>query len=163
KEPLFYAAARPSSGDIIRVFSYKLLEIPVTTNYGYDGRGAARVAFEQGEATIDVQTTPAYISNVKPMVDDGVAVPLYTLGEIKDGEVVRDSAFPDLMHTGEVYELLHGKAPSGPQWDAYKFLVAAGVSGSKILWVHADAPPAALEKLRAAVAEMAQDPQLAIE
>lgn len=162
-EPLYNAAARPSGGDLIRVFSFELLGIPVVTNYGYDGRGAARLAFEQGEATIDVQTAPAYISNVQPLVEEGIAAPVYTLGVIRDGEVARDPAFPDLPHTGEVYEMLHGKKPEGPQWEAYKFLVAAGISGSKILWVHGDAPDAALQKLRAAVEAMAKDPQLAVE
>ncbi len=160
KEPLFNAAARPSGGDLIRVFSFELLDIPVTTNYGYDGRSAARIAFEQGEATIDVQTAPSYLSNVVPLVEEGTAAPLYTLGIIEDGEVARDPAFPDLPHTGEVYEMLHGQKPAGPEWEAYKFLVAAGISGSKILWVHADAPEAALVKLRAAVDAMSEDPRM---
>lgn len=163
KDQLFYAAARPSGGDLIRVFSFEILGLPVVTNYGYDGRGAARIAFEQGEATVDVQTAPAYISNVQPLVDEGTAAPIYTLGITRDGEVVRDPAFPNLPHTGEVYEMLHGAPPSGPKWDAYKFLVAAGISGSKILWVHADAPDPALRALRNAVDKMAEDPALAAE
>lgn len=155
---LFYAAARPSGGDLIRVFSFELLDIPVTTNYGYDSRSAARVALEQGEATIDVQTAPSYIKNVVPLVKDGIAMPVYTLGTIKGGKVVRDPAFPDIPHTGEVYQMIHGKAPSGPRWDAYKFLVAAGVAGSKVLWIHSDAPQAAIDEIKRAVVKMAADP-----
>ena len=162
-ETLFYAAARPSGGDLIRVFSFELLELPVEVNYGYDGRSAARVAIEQGEATIDVQTAPAFISNVEPLVEEGLVAPVYTLGVIEGGEVARDPAFPDLPHTGEVYEMIHGQRPEGPMWDAYKFLVAAGVSGSKILWIHSDAPEEAVQTLKDAVAEMAQNPELAEE
>lgn len=160
-KPLFFAASRPSGGDLIRAFALKLLDVPLTINYGYDGRGPARVAFEQGEASIDVQTTPTYLKSVMPLVSEGVAVPVFTFGIIKNGDVVRDPAFPDLPHLGEAYAQIHGKKPEGPMWEAYKFMIAAGVNGAKVIWVHDDAPLGALAKLRAAVQRMSADPDFA--
>ncbi len=162
-KPLHFAASRPSGGDLIRAFALTLLEAPITINYGYDGRGPARIAFEQGEASIDVQTTPTYLKNVVPLVDEGTAVPLFSFGIVEDGRIVRDPAFPDLPHVGEVYQALHGKAPEGAAWDTYTFMIAAGVNGAKVIWAHGDAPAGALDKLRAGVRSMSTDPDFIAE
>ena len=42
------------------------------------GRGAGRVAYEQGEVNVDYQTTPAYLKSVRPMVKSGKAVMLFS-------------------------------------------------------------------------------------
>ena len=55
----------------------KCLGVDIQAVMGYEGRGPARVAFEQGESNIDYQTTSGYLSNVVPLVEEGKAIPLF--------------------------------------------------------------------------------------
>lgn len=144
--------------DLVRVITLDLLGLDFDVVSGYDGGGAARIAFEQGEANINGDTTSTYYANVEPLVEEGSAIPMYSFGYIDDsGEVVRDPAAPELPHIGEVYEEIHGNPPEGEMWDAYEVLLGSYVM-QKILWIHNDAPPEAIEALKTGAAESLNDP-----
>ena len=116
-----YASQGATSLDIVPLLAFDLLGLNVKAVFGYKGRGAGRVAFEQGEVNIDYQTSTAYIKNVHPLVEQGLAVPLMTWGVLDDdGNIVRDPIEPDLPCFPEVYEMVHGKKPSGQAWNAWK-------------------------------------------
>jgi hypothetical protein len=109
-----YASQGATSLDIVPLLAFDMLGLNVKAVFGYKGRGSGRVAFEQGEVSIDYQTSTAYIKNVRPLVKQGLAVPLMTWGVLDDdGNVVRDPIEPDLPCFPEVYEMVHGKKPSG--------------------------------------------------
>ena len=79
------------------LLSFKMLGLTVDPVFGIEGRGDGRLMFERGEANIDYQTSAAYINNVQPLVDQGLAVPIFTWGALDDaGNIVRDPTFPDL-------------------------------------------------------------------
>lgn len=157
--PLVYGGISVSGGDLTRAMTFdELWGLDVQYVMGYEGRGPARVAFEQGETTIDSQSAAAYISSVEPMIAEGTAVPVSSSGFISDGELVRDPNFPDLPHTGEVIEQLTGSAPSGIAWDTYLTLTAANNTMQKVMWMHRDAPAEAVDAARAAVDAMLEDP-----
>lgn len=159
-QTLFHAGISPTGLDLSTLLSYEVLGLDVKAVLGYEGRGPSRVAFEQQESNIDFQTTTAYNNNVQPMIDNGKAVPLYTLGQIdKDGKLIRDPQFPDLPTVKEVYIDQYGEEPSGPAWDAYLQLINASYTMSKIIWVHEDAPKEEIDKLQASAENIAQDPQ----
>ncbi len=50
-----------------------------------------------------------------------------------DGNLVRDPTFPDLPHFAEVYEMVHGKKPSGDAFNAWKAFFAAGFAAQKMI------------------------------
>ena len=128
-----------------------MLGLDVKAVFGYKGRGAGRVAFEQGEVNIDYQTSTAYIKNVRPLVKQGLAVPLMTWGILDDeGNVVRDPLEPDLPCFPEVYEMVHGKKPSGPAWEAWKAYYIAGFAVQKGMWLPEKTPKDVVETYRAA-------------
>jgi hypothetical protein len=161
-----YAGGRePVGGDLYRVSAFHLLGMEVEELWGYEGRSQMQVAFEQGELNLAGETTPTYLENVQPLVDAGEAVPIFTLGQIEGPDLVRDPAFPDLPHVGEVYELLYQQPPDtlGLEWEAFKLQVAAALTVSKSLWVHGDAPEAAQQALLAAAEAIAGDPEFAQE
>ncbi len=159
-ETLFHAGISPTGLDLSTLLSYEVLGIDVKAVLGYEGRGPSRVAFEQGESNIDYQTTTAYNNNVQPMIDNGKAVPLYTLGQIdENGELVRDPQFPDIPTVKEVYIEQYGKEPSGEVWDAFTQLINASYTMNKVIWVHNDAPQAEIDKLQASAETIAQDPE----
>lgn len=123
-ENLVYAGISATGADLAALLSFELLGADVESIMGYEGRGPSRVAFEQGESNIDYQTSSAYNENVEPLVDSGEAVPLYTFGQLdSDGNLVRDTGYPDLPTVKEVYEEIHGEEPSGVVWEAYKTYV----------------------------------------
>ncbi|MGR2737982.1 Bug family tripartite tricarboxylate transporter substrate binding protein [Billgrantia sp. Q4P2] len=131
-----------------------MLGVDVQAVSGMQSRGEGRLAFERGEADIDFQTTSAYLSSVAPLVESGRAVPLFSLGVMNDaGEIVRDPAFPDLPTFSEVYEEVHGEAPSGTANDAYEKFFASGFTLQKLIMVPKDTPEALIETYREAALE----------
>lgn len=159
-QQLTYGGISATGNDLVPLISFELLELGPETILGYGGRGPARVAFEQGETNIDYQTTPAYLANVQPLVDNGKAVPLYSFGILDDeGQVISDPVFPDLPTVKDVYVACHGEDPSGAAWDAYRAALAAGFAVQKVLWVHDLVPDAAKSSLLAAAERVVADPE----
>lgn len=157
-EPLINSGQSATGLDLITLLSFEILGADVESVLGYEGNGPARVAFEQGEVNVNYQTSPAYLSNVEPLVENGDALPLYSIGQITaDGDLVRDPAFPDIPSFKEFYEEVHGEEPSGEGWEAYKAFTAAAYSMQKVLWVHDETPQEAVETLRRGAEGLAQD------
>jgi hypothetical protein len=51
-----------------------------------------------------------YYTAVKPLVEEGVAVPLAQVGRVRDGQIVRDPYTPDLPTWSEVAREIRGDA-----------------------------------------------------
>ena len=157
---LIYGGISPTGLDMVPLVAFALLDLDVQAILGYQGKGAARVAFEQGETNLDYQTSPAYLSNVLPLVEDGAAVPMFAFGQVSaEGDVVRDPVFSDLPSFAEAFETCKGSAPTGPGWEAYKAVLVAGFSAQKNLWTHGDAPEGRVMRLREAARATIQDPE----
>ena len=155
----FVAAMREPGGvDALFLLAYDMLEIDVTPVFGYESAAASRTAFEQGESNIEWSTTPGYRDHVEPMIEAGEAEPWFSLGAAENGSLVRDPAHPDVPHIGEVYEELHGEPPSGELWDIYLRFRSVNSDSERIVWLHSDAPPEAIEAFTEAGHAMVQDP-----
>jgi len=127
--------------------------------FGMKGRGASRLAFERGETRIDYQTSAAYLKRVMPLVKEGKAVPVMSWGTLDaNGNLVRDPTFPDLPHLGEVYEMMHGKKPSGPAWAAWRAFHAAGFAAQKMIFLPKTTPKDIVDTYRKAVRDMVNEP-----
>jgi tripartite-type tricarboxylate transporter receptor subunit TctC len=161
-EELILGGTSPTGIDVMTLLGFEVLGISdkVKIVFGYEGAGASRIAFEQGETNLDYQSGTAYQSDVTPMVEAGDALPLFTYGFTgADGDIVRDPAFPDIPTIKEVYEDMYGEEPSGEAWEAYKAFVGVVNNLHKSLWVHADAPEEAVEQLREGAAAAIEDSQ----
>lgn len=161
EEGLVYGGITPEGGELNRLLGFTVLELDVHEVFGYDSRSSIQIAFSQGEINIDGQTTQTYNENIVPLVERGEAIPVYTTGLTEDGELVRDPAFPDIPHIGEVYEEYFGQAPDGEDWEAYKYLVTVMNNLQKPVWIHQDAPEVAVEGLRQAFLDMQESDQWA--
>jgi tripartite-type tricarboxylate transporter receptor subunit TctC len=160
KTEMAYASQGATSLDIVPLLAFDMLGLNVKAIFGYKGRGAGRVAFEQGEVNIDYQTSTAYIKNVHPLVKQGLAVPLMTWGVLDDdGNVVRDPIEPDLPCFPEVYEMVHGKKPSGSSWKAWKAFMVAGFGVQKAMWLPEKTKPEIVAAYREAAAKVIADPE----
>ena len=159
-QKLIYASQGATSLDLVPLLGFKLMGLDVQHVFGFKGRGDGRLAFERGETNIDYQTSSAYIKNVQPLVDAGTAVPLFSWGVLDDnGDLVRDPTFPDVPSFGEAYQTLTGKAPEGPEYDAYFAFFTAGFPAQKMVFLPKDTPQDIVDAYQAAVEAMKLDPE----
>jgi tripartite-type tricarboxylate transporter receptor subunit TctC len=160
KQPLAYASQGATSLDIIPLLAFDMLGLNVKAVFGYKGRGPGRVAFEQGEVNIDYQTTPAYIKNVRPLIQQGKAIPLMSWGAMdENGNIVRDPVEPDIPSMPEAYEMLYGKKPSGPAFNAWKAFFIAGFGMQKAMWLPEKTSKDIVATYRDAAAKVIADPE----
>lgn len=157
---LVYASQGATSLDLVPLLGFRLMGFNVQHVFGFKGRGDGRLAFERGEVNIDYQTSSAYIKNVKPLVEAGQAVPLFSWGVLNEaGEVVRDPTFPDLPSFVEAYRTLTGAAPSGPDYDAYLAFFTAGFPAQKIMFLPKDTPDEIVAVYQKSFEDMKADPE----
>lgn len=158
---LVYASLGPTSLDLVPLLAFHILDLNVRHVFGMTGRNDGRLAFERGEATIDYQTSSAYLTNVVPMVEEGRAVPLFSWGVLdSEGNIQRDPTFPDLPHFAEAYEMMHGEPPSGVAFNAYKAFFGSGFAAQKPAMLPEGTPPAIVEAYRQAFIDAIADPEL---
>lgn len=158
-EPLVFGGIAATSLDLTTLLAFDLLGADVKATFGFEGRGPVNLALQRGEVDIDYQTTSSYGPAVQPLVDDGTAVPLFSLGQVdEDGTVVRDPNFPDVPTVVEVYEQLNGAQPEADALATYTAILALTYTYQKALWVPEDTPDEALELLRSTAEEMGADP-----
>jgi hypothetical protein len=119
-----------------------MLGMDVEPIFGVKGRADGRLMFERGYVNIDYQTSSSFLSKVKPLVEKGEAVPIMTWGALdKLGSIVRDPNFPDIPTFREVYVEIHGKEPSGDDWNAWKAFFIAGFSAQKMVVMNKTTSP----------------------
>jgi tripartite-type tricarboxylate transporter receptor subunit TctC len=156
---LTYGSQGATSIDLVPLLAFRLLGLDVHHVFGMKSRGEGRLAFERNEANIDFQTTSAYLKSSMPMVEEGKAVALFSVGAADDeGKIVRDPNFPDLPHIGEAIEIVTGKKPEGIEWEAFKAFLIAGFPAQKLMALPKGTPPDVVEAYRSAVRQMKLDP-----
>jgi len=122
--------------DLVPLLAFKLLGLEVDPVFGVEGRGAGRLMFERGEANIDYQTTAAYISNVQPLVDQGLAVPMMTWGVLDaDGNMQRDPTFPDIPSFYEVCVATDVCDVDSVGFEAWRAFFVAGFAAQKLIYL----------------------------
>jgi hypothetical protein len=155
----------PSQGatgfDIVPILALHLLGLNVRYVFGMRGRGDARLAVERGDANADHQTTPAWLTQVVPMVRAGAAVPLFSYG-VPDaqGNIRRDPSFPEIPTFEEAYRALHGRAPEGLGYQAYRACSVAAFAGQKPAVIPSDTPAPIIAAFRKAFEDAVKDPEL---
>ena len=151
-EIYLYGSQGATTLDLVPLLAFKMLGLQVDPVFGVEGRGDGRLMFERGEANIDYQTSSAYIANVQPLVDGGLAVPIFSWGALDEsGTIVRDPTFPDLPTFKEVCEATEGCETSGTAWDAWKAFFVAGFANQKTIFLPQSAPQEVVDTYLAAL------------
>ena len=153
----------PSQGvtslDLVPLLAFRLLGLDVDHIVGFPGRGEGRLGFERGEFELDYQTTSAYLRSSLPIVKRGDAFPICSWGLIdKEGKLVRDPNFPDIPTIREAYVAVHGKEPSGIEWEAFLAFLISGFPAQKQMLVPIATPEPIVEMFRSAIRKMRDDP-----
>jgi tripartite-type tricarboxylate transporter receptor subunit TctC len=135
-----YGGANATSSDLPALLSIDLLGIKPSYLFGLSN-AEAQAGFDRGELQLNYDNMASWSNSIKPMVDEGVAVPLYTFGfENEAGEIVRDPMVPELPTFLEVYEAIHGKKLTGEAYNVWKTLFNIRVMGSKMFSLPAGTP-----------------------
>lgn len=160
QERLVYGSISPTSVDLTTLLAFEVLGMDVKAVFGFEGRGPARLAFERGEISIDHQTTPAFSSQVGPLVKEGKAIPIFSLGQLNErGQIVRDPGFAELPTVYEAFQTLYKNKPDGYiRYKAYRAILSAGFSFQKTFWLPEGTPVEAIRALHEAVDRMQRDP-----
>jgi tripartite-type tricarboxylate transporter receptor subunit TctC len=158
-QQLTFGGNTPTGAEMRVTTAFDLLGLNVKYVWGIE-RGPARLAFERGEFTINYDTTPGYMKNASQLVKAAKAVPIFTLGILDaKGELVRDPNFKDLPTFAEVYEIAHGKKPSGPAYDAWKAVLKMGVMANKAILLPETTPAPVVDAWREAIRKTLADPE----
>ena len=159
EQALTFGGNTPTGAEMRVTTAFDLLGLNVKYVWGIE-RGPARLAFERGEFTINYDTTPAFMKNASQLVKAGKAVPLFTLGVLDEkGELQRDPNFKDMPTFAEVYEMAHGKKPSGPAYEAWKAVLKMGVMANKSILLPAGTPQPVVDAWRTAIRKTLDDPE----
>ena len=149
ERPLVFGGIAATGLDLTTLLAFDLLGADVESTFGFEGRGPVNLALQRGEVDIDYQTTSSYGPAVEPLVKDGTAVPLFSLGQVdEDGKIVRDPNFPDIPTVVEAYEELYGEQPDADRLATYRAILALTYTYQKALWVPEETPDEAVELLR---------------
>lgn len=158
EQTLILGANGPTSADISNLVGYDMLGIPLKPVFGLN-RGKSRQAFERGEFTLNTDSTAAFRKNAAPLIESGLGIPFTVQGYLTaDGRMVEDPGNPDIPTVAEAYEMVNGKKPSGPQFEAYKTLISVSVMTSKALVLPAGTPQEIVDFYRDAMAKVVAAP-----
>jgi hypothetical protein len=153
-ENFLYGSQGATTLDLVPLLAFKLLGLTVDPVFGIEGRGDGRLMFERGEANIDYQTSSAYIKSVVPLVEQKLAVPIFTFGALdENGMIVRDPTFPDLPSFKEVCEATAACKTEGPGWDAWKAFFISGFAAQKMIYLPGGASQELVDAYTAALKE----------
>lgn len=155
---LIKAGTSPISTDLMFVLALEVLGVreDIEEIWGYEGTGDTILAFQQGESNFDGTTGVVWNQN-KHMAEEGDALPLVAFGYLQpDGTFKRDPLLPNTPTLDEAYEMIHGKPPSGPAWEAFKHVMSI-IHSAHSLTMHPDAPADAVETLRSGFADAVEN------
>lgn len=120
---LKYTGRAPSNIiDITATTALDALGVKYTYVSGHRGDSAIAKSLEQDETNLTGSTLSAWKNFQQRMVDAGVLSKLYYhRRKGPDGNYVDDPNYAGWQNFQEVYQEVHGKAPSGELWEAYDF------------------------------------------
>jgi len=120
---------------------------------GYRGSGKIRAAILSNEINVATDAAHAYLRQAKPqLVDKGIARPLFHVPLTDSaGNLIKSPMVPDIPTIGELYKSVHGKDPSGVQWDAIKQLIKVDQTMQHVFLGPPGMDPKAADAIRKAI------------
>jgi tripartite-type tricarboxylate transporter receptor subunit TctC len=152
--------AADNSKDLLIRLALDMLGVPFRHVTGYRSNNTARLALQRNEIHLFSESPPGYRSVVEPsMVKTGQVIPLhYDPGWNGESIMVpKQIEGLDIPPFHELYQTIKGRKPSGQLWDVYLSSLAINSAMQRLLVMPPNAPPAAVEAMRAAIRKLNND------
>lgn len=162
-QPLVIAGLSPSSTlDLRQRLGLDVLGVDYKYVPGYRGQAKQLPAFLSGEVSLIGTNYGTYASGLKgALVDQGPGILWVDYPRIgADGQPMANKVMADLgvPTLTEVHEKMHGKAPSGDHWEAYKVLDNLASMGLSV-WLPGGTSDEAFNALKAGWEALPNDPE----
>ena len=100
---------------------------------------------------------PGWSGQVRPnLVDHGVVIPIFQAGSPNATGATRARSLPDIPTFDELYSEIHGKPPSGPLWQFYRFMMPLRATMADVVWLAPHTPDAITRTMRDALDAVAK-------
>jgi hypothetical protein len=155
--------SKASSHDTRLRLSLEVLGVPYKMVTGFPATADINKAMIQGEVNFSGSSLPGYQTQVIPqIITPGIGMPFWQY-PVK-GPDGKPTGNPKLLKAGiqifdDVYKQAFGKAPSGPKYEALLMMNDIGTKLQRGMMFNKAAPKEAVEIMRKAVLEVAQDPE----
>jgi len=146
--------------DIRERLSFQMLKVKFKPVTGFKGTTKSRTALLQNEVQAFGDSRAAWFKTIVPnMVDTGIVMPLYHYDHFNaDGTVSGYSDLASIPTLSELYKQKFGKAPSGMEWKAIRWIQTLQGIMVRNTMLAPGAPKAAVKAMRQAYAKLAKDP-----
>ncbi len=163
---LRFGGMPPEHGRMI-ISSMGLDLIGVNYKYiaGYPSSGNIRAAMISGEVNAATDAAHAYLNQVVPvLVDEGHALPIFSMPMLSaDGELIQNEMVPNVPSLPDLYESVHGEAPSGIAWESIKTLLELDQTMQHVFLGPPNMDPAAAKTFREGLAKAMASPEFRAE
>lgn len=154
--------SRPTLHDTRQRLALEVLGVPYTMVTGFQSSSLLNKAMLQGEIHLTASTLPGYQTQAVPqLIETGIALPLWQFPAMdRNGAPVSNPALEKqgLAPFDALYKEVHGKAPSGPRWDALLLVNHLGTQLQRLIVLPKGSPMEAARDLRAAFQAAIRDP-----
>jgi hypothetical protein len=154
--------SKASSHDTRLRLSLEVLGLPYTMVTGFPATADINKAMLQGEVNFSGSSLPGYQTQVIPqIIATGIGMPFWQF-PVK-GPDGKPTGNPSLLKAGipifdDVYKEAFGKDPTGPKYDALLMMNDIGTKLQRGMMFPKTAPREAVEVMRKAILDLAQDP-----
>jgi len=150
----------PADADMPVLYCFDLLNIKLNGVFG-TSRGESRQALMRGESQVNYDNMASWNEDIKPLVEDGTLVTLFTMGfRQEDGSVGRDPTLPETATCPELYEMTHGKPLEGVQREVYDAMFAIRMATAKTFVLPAGTPENIVKTYQEAMKRVVARPEL---
>ena len=154
------AYATTDVAGILAHLSLKTLGVPHKVVTGYRGGSDVFLALQRGEVHAHNTSLGTYRTRSKSFISSGEGMGYsYLVPSNAKGEYKRRTDVPDMPAFQDLYKEIHGKLPSGSDWDALNWTVQQFSDLAYVGMAPPHTPPAALAALRKGISEAMNDPE----
>lgn len=139
KAKTIMGAKDATSAEIRMVLILDMLGVKPQVVFGLSA-GDWKKAVIRGEFNVGYGNATTWAGTLEEWEKKGNVKKYMSFGITKGGKVVRDTMFPELPTWVEAYEAVHGKAPSGRQFEIARRLNSLAVNSSKAFMLPPNTP-----------------------
>jgi tripartite-type tricarboxylate transporter receptor subunit TctC len=160
KELSLGAYASTDVAGILAHLSLKTLGVQHRVVTGYRGGAEVFLALQRGEVNVHNTSLATYRTRSAAFVSSGEGVALsYLVPSDAAGKYERNPDIKDMPAFQDVYQEVHGKLPSGADWEALNWTVQQFGDLAYVGLAPPGTPEAALSALRKGILEAMRDPE----